>query len=113
MLHTDLIAISNGGFPCLSLKHPQKVKFACVAHARIFFKRQIFSVRTVHTLGDESNFMKIFAVLRTVILSTTCKAGACGFGIGTKFEDDTLLKTKNFAAITEVVRAYVELAASL
>ncbi len=57
-------------------------------------------------------FLAVGGVDRTT-MAAYAKAGACGFGIGTKFEDETLLKTKNFAAITEVVRAYVTLAASL
>lgn len=40
------------------------------------------------------------------------QAGACGFGIGTKFEDPSLLKNRDFAGITEVVKSYVALASS-
>lgn len=41
------------------------------------------------------------------------KAGACGFGIGTKFGDPNLLKNRDFAAITQVAKKYTAIAKSL
>ena len=68
----------------------------------------------VKTIKAPLSHIRLLAVgsVDETTMEAYAEAGACGFGIGTKFGDPNLLKNRDFAAITEVAKGYVAIAKS-